>query len=389
MLSSVLIGGPALAQGEAARRVDLDASARIQYDSNVVLSDPRVSNGRGKGDFSLVPSLNANIFLPRATGDLYLNGSIGYNFYRRYSSLNRESINLTGGVDQRFANCSFNGEVQYGRSLNDLANLLVTENAQSFNNAQERRTYSADIGCGGTIGLRPSIGISRTEVRNSATLRQIADSNVTNFTGQLGYQSPTMGTVSVFGRYGNSVYLHRPLVNGQRDGTESYAAGLQLERAVGVRLNFVGSVNYTRVDPKLAGTSGFSGVGYDLTALYRGPLFNLAITGSRSAQPSQILYVAYDIRTSIGADISRKFTERLSASAGATYQRRNFQSSSAFSDTKVDGEDEQLSFNAGVAYRAARRLRFSLDASHRTRTSNLQLYKFDANRVSLTTSLSL
>lgn len=396
LLASATCAVPALAQtagGAAAgqgRQIRVMALARVQYDDNVVLNNPSLAAGQPKGDVSTAPSLDVNVFLPRATGDFYLRGNVGYNFYRRYTRLNRESIDLTGGGNQRLASCIGHAEIGYSRRLSDLGNLLAQDVAASVNNTEERRNYTADIGCGGQIGLRPSIGVSRSEVRNSTTLRKFADSNTNSVTGQLGLASPAIGTVSIFGRYSDSSYINRATPNGVgQDGLKSYAAGVQLERTVGTRLDFRGSVNYTKVDPKLAGTPGFSGMGFDLATTYRGDLFNIVIGASRSAVPSQLLFVSYNLETTARATVTRRLSERTQLQFGASFLRREFASSPLFPDAPPSGKDENLTFNAGLRYEASRRLRFSLDGTYMKRTSNIQLFGFDAKRISLTTSLSL
>lgn len=379
--------GAATNQG---RQIKVTATTRLQYDDNVVLNNPNLVAGQPKGDFSAAPALDVNLYLPRATGDLYLRGNVGYNFYRRYTRLNRESIDLIGGADQRLASCIGHAEVAYNRRLTDLSNLLAQDAAASVNNTEERRTYTADIGCGGQIGIRPSIGFTRSEVRNSTALRKFADSNANTITAQLGLASPAIGTVSIFGRYSDASYINRETPTGVgQDGLESYAGGVQLERNVGTRLNFRGSVNYTKVNPKLAGTPGFSGMGFDLSTTYNGDLFNLVVGASRNAVPSQLLFVSYNLETTVRATLSRQLSERTQLQVGASYLRREFASSPLFPSAPANGKDENATLNAGIRFEASRRLRFSLDGTYMKRTSNIQLFGFDAKRISLTTSLSL
>lgn len=394
IMSTAMAAMPAAAQlrrsAEGKRRVDVTASAQLLYDSNAVLSDPRLSGGRSGSDVSVAPALNMDIFVPRATGDVFLNGNIGYNFYRKYTQLNREQIQLTGGFDQRVSSCVGHGEVQYGRRLSDIRNLAPQETAQSINNTEEERQYSADIGCGGTIGLRPSVGFSRDEIRNSSASRQFADSVSNTVTAQLGYALPSLGVLSVFGRIGDTSYTRRPLVNGQKDGVKIRSAGVQLERSVGVRSSLTGSVNYTSVDPKLPGAQKFRGLGFNLSAAYRGDLFGLQLTGSRTIEPSRLLFASYDVTTNVRGTLSRQFTPRLSGSLSAGYERRQFRASPAFATSPLfsSRSDKLIDYSANVQYAATQRISVSLNATHSKRTSNAQLIPYDANRVSLTTSLS-
>lgn len=390
---------PALAQRTAftprpntsGRQIDVRASAMIEYNDNVVVSDPRIS-GRGDGtdDVLAAPSLDLNIVLPRATGTTYLAGSVGYRFYSKYTNLNRENISLTGGADQRLASCLVHGEIGYQSRISDLSSLYVLDSPDAFRNTEESRRYSADVGCGGPYGLRPTLGYSRTEVRNSQVTRKYADSDMDTFTAQLGLQSPSLGTISVFGRYSDSTYVHRPApAGGGEDGIKSYAAGVQLERSVSSRLNFRGSVNYTKVDPKLSGTDSFSGVGFDLSALYNADLFTVQLVGSRAAQPSVLYFVSYEIMTNLGATITHDLTPRTKLSVFANKTWRDYASSNRFVGAPISGNDNMLSLGANASYDATRRIRFVLGAGYDERTSNLRLFKYHAKRVNLTASLAL
>ncbi len=390
LLATCACATPALAQSQRGRQIDVAATVKLQYDSNVVLSDRRLSGGRPDGDASVAPSLDLDIYLPRATGDFTLSGSLGYNFYRRYTRLNRERLNLSAGVNQRvLSDCILHGEGSYSRQLSDIGDVLTTAPAASINNTQEVRDYGADIGCGAGIGFRPSIAIHRTEIRNSTPIRKLSDADTTSLTGQIGYNSPAIGTVSIFGRYSDSDYVNRPTPSGETDGTRVYSAGLQLERSIGTRLNFTGSASYTQLDPKLAGASGFKGVGFDVSAQYRGDFFQIGLTGSRSAGPSQIVFASYDVNTSVAFTLGTQITPRIGWSGGGSFRRRSFQPSPLFAGLLELGSDKTYELNTGLTYQAGRRLRFRLDGSQIRRTSNANLIDYNATRVSLTTTLSL
>lgn len=388
---------PALAQRQAftprpsgsERQISVHATGQLEYNDNVVLNDPRITSG-ARGDVIASPSLDLSIVLPRATGQLYLAGTVGYRFYRRYTNFNRENISLTGGGDQRIASCVVHGEVGYQRHLTDLSSVLVQDTAPALNNTEEARAYSADIGCGSAYGLRPALAYSRNEVRNSLAQRKFADSDTNTVTAQLGLTSPALGTVSVFGRMSDSSYIHRtvPGVSG-RDGMKSYAAGVQLERAVSSRLNFRGSVNYSKVDPKLASTPGFSGIGFDLSAVYSGDQYGVQLLASRNPQPSTLLFVGYEIVTTVSATATRKLSDRTQLSLQATKTWRELASSRLFTLAPTTGNDNTLTLFGTVNFRPNPRLNFSLGAGYNKRTSNIGLYQYRSKRINLTTSLSL
>jgi hypothetical protein len=383
---------PAEAQTQRGREIKVTASTRLQYDSDVVLNDRRiVAGGAGHDDVSASPSLNVDIYLPRATGSVYLRGELGYNFYRKFTRLSREQINLSTGFDQRvLSDCIAHGDVEYSRQLGDIGDLLTTTPiGNAYSNTTENRSVSADIGCGGAIGFRPSVAVSRSETRNSAALRKYSDANTNSVTGQLGYASPAIGVISVFGRYSDSTYVNRPTPNGKDDGVSTYAAGVQLERRVGTRLNFTGSVNYSQVDPR-SSAKGFKGLGFDLSGTYRGDVFLVTLTGGRVAEPSTLLFASYDIQTSLGLNLSTEISPRIRWNGGISYRSREYVPSPLFGNIPLLlGTEKVYTLSAGLSYQAGRRLRFLLDGSYTKRDSDLQLYNYDVKRFSLTTILSL
>ncbi|OAN66849.1 gellan polysaccharide biosynthesis protein GelF [Sphingomonas sp. TDK1] len=382
-------GGFAARPSGSTRQIDVRAAGTIEYNDNVVLSDPRISGGGTKGDVILSPTLNLNILLPRATGDVYLAGSLGYRFYTKYTGLNREFVTLTGGADQRLASCLVHGEANYNRSLTDLGNLYVQDAAGSFRNTEESRQISADVGCSAPLGLRPALAYSHSQVRNTLALRQFADSDTDSFTAQLGLPTTPIGTFSVFGRMSDSRYVRRVTPTGGRDGIKTYAAGVQFERMVGNRLNFTGSANYIKVDPKLPGTKSFSGVGYSVSGLYRGEDYSISLTGSRNAEPSVIYFVSYNITTTLSLSATKELSERLRVSVGAARTWRDFTASTLFPNALIAGHDKTSSLSATATYIPSRRLSFSLTGAYNDRSTNTQLFKYRAKRIALTTSLAL
>lgn len=388
---------PALAQRQAfqsspsgsERQVDIRATGSLEYNDNVVLNDKRITNG-ARGDVIASPSLDVTLVLPRATGQLYLTGNVGYRFYKRYTNFNREQISLTGGADQRLASCVVHGEVGYQRHLTDLSSIVIQDPTPALNNTEEARQYTADIGCGATYGLRPAVSYTRNEVRNSLSQRRYADSNTNTFTAQLGLTSPALGTVAVFGRMSDSSYIHRvlPGIPG-RDGMKSYAAGVQLERSVANRLNFSGSVNYTQVDPKLASTKGFKGVGFNVSGAYAGDQYSLQLQASRTPQPSLLLFVGYEIVTAVSANATRRLSDRIQISLQGSRTWRALASSRLLTNVPTSGNDNTSSLFAAATFRPNGRLSFVLGAGFERRTSNTQLYSYSSKRINLTTSLSL
>ncbi|MBA3896962.1 MAG: outer membrane beta-barrel protein [Sphingomonadaceae bacterium] len=384
---------PLAAHGQAARptrHVDATLSTTLQYDSNGLLSDSAVNgSGPSQSDLRATPSLNLDIYVPVGRQAVFLAGGIGYDFHTRYKRFNSERINLAGGADLSYAgNCTSHVELGYARYHTNLADIVDIGGGFTDNNREERRSFGIDAGCGGAIGLRPSIGFRREEVRNSSFFRRISNDNTDTYTTQLGYSRPALGTVSIYGSFSDGEYPNRRTATFV-DGVRIFSGGLQYERAVGTRLTARGSLGYSRVEPKAPGVPKYGGLSYSLSATYRGDRISLTALGSRSVEQSNILDISYDIDTNFSLNAEYALSPKVNLLGDARYQRRSFRSSPLIPSSLARGSDRLYDVGGGVRLFPRNRLSFTLEAEREHRDADVRLLNYNDTRVSLTATVRL
>src|SRR5687767_5378881 len=100
-----VLATPAAAQ--QARQFEVRASMGVTYDDNVARSNAVTAALRGieQEDFIYNPSVAVDIVQPFGRQAAFLRGSVGYDFYDKNDQLNRERIDLSGGVSSPLGPC--------------------------------------------------------------------------------------------------------------------------------------------------------------------------------------------------------------------------------------------------------------------------------------------
>ena len=109
LLGTAAIGSamPALAQSDTAPVSDVKFDVTAEFNSNVARSDAARAAARdlSRSDQRITPGLSVDLARNLGQTRLWLNGSAGYDFYRRNSQLNRERIGLESGIKQPVGPC--------------------------------------------------------------------------------------------------------------------------------------------------------------------------------------------------------------------------------------------------------------------------------------------
>ncbi|MEO9213187.1 MAG: hypothetical protein ABI242_08600, partial [Caulobacteraceae bacterium] len=303
------------------RVTTLDVIGQILYDSNVSggNSDLAAAKGLKPADEIFAPSVNLNIVRPVGREVVFLQASAGYDFYRVNSILNRERIDLRGGVSGRVAACNATVTGDYDRfqsNLGDLSRLAVK-------NTVDHESIGLDGSCGRPIGLAPTFSVNQNWTANSSLQQSFSNSNSTTASGGLAYRRPTFGSLSVFGQYTTTTYPNRGnLIGfpGISSGYTSWAGGLRFERRLGARIQADATLSYTSLSPDIAGTGGFKGLTYSGDITYRA---SRRLSGNldfqRGPVPSNRLNSLYSLNQSLGAAVSYEAGPRVTLRLGASY----------------------------------------------------------------------
>jgi hypothetical protein len=379
-----------------ARDISITPTVRLTYDSNVLGSrNLPLTNVRSADDVRVSPELNVAITTPVGAQSAYLSGTIGYDFYRRNTQLDRERIDLDGGLNLRTPSGRCTGGVgaAYSRGQSNIGDLIILPDESGFIdavNVQQEVVLRANIACGAAYGLAPGIGYSRQTVTNS-NFRDDQNISADTYTASLAWRGARAGTITLAGSYRDGRYPNRVLLNGDEDGIEVYSGTVTYDRDIGTRYGGTISAGYTKVKPRAPGVADFNGLTYAaaIRALLTDRLStNLSV--SRDAQQSNLLALSYSINTTYAFTGVYQFSERLSAPFGVSYQRRRFETGPDIPGAILAGRSDNLySANVGLNFRPRPRLNLGISGMYTRRESNTALLDYNSKQVSVFAGITL
>lgn len=379
-----LMATPALAQ--EARKLDIKLTAKALHDDNVARSNEARAALRGveREDTIYSPALSIDIVTPVGRQALFLNGSAGYDFYQKNDQLNRENINIAGGANTKFGPCASVFSAAYQRHQSDLRDLTLNTVAE---NAETTTSLLADGRCVSPVGLGVIGSVSQSWGDNSA--QQRVQSNHESTSGSLGvlYSRPTLGDVSLVGRYSKVEYPDRMITVGgvnERDGYENYSGVLNYTRRLGARLQGSVSAGYTKVEPKAATTPQFDGTTYGADITYRsGNRLDAAIALSRAAEPSNQINTTYTVTDSYSLTVGYSLGSRIKLGAGGTYRESDYKRASTAALAAITHEEIKSVFG-NVRVNVGRRLGVVFEATQEERDADIFGADYTSNRVGVT-----
>lgn len=373
-------------------RTEIRVSATDAYEDNALrlgAAQP-VPVGFVRNDFRFTPTLDLHIVRLIGQQSAFVSASLGYDFYRRNTLLNRERFKVTGGGDLRFGgNCSQHIQGSVSRQQSDLRDFTRT---LRLANAEQRIAAGAALSCGGGLGLKGGLTYDYETVSNDQPLRQISNYNANTFGASFGYVSPVLGEIAVFGSYRLGRYPQRRALAGlgQSDGVDVFNTGLRFSRSIGARLRGTVSMGFSKVNPKLAATPGFSGASYsaDLTWTANDRL-RTKIDIGRSVSQSNLLDVSYSIDDSYAISNSFALNQAMTATFGGSILKRRFRDSPILGPNGIGRGDRVGQFSGGFDYHPPGRIGFLVDFTRGRRSAAVQQfgYKYATARISLRVSI--
>jgi hypothetical protein len=357
-----LAAAPAAAQvapGPTARTTEVKLAVEGLYDTNVARGRSTVEHSLHKSDEILKPAVAFTLARSFGREFAYIDGSVGYDFYKYNTILNRARINVGSGVSAPIARCKALLTGAYSRFQSDLETLPLV----IIQNVEDRETVGLDGDCTKEIGFAPVLTVTQNWTSNSADARLFSDHATFSGTAAMGYSRPSLGSVSAYGRYEVTEFPHRQvlLLDGTtlEDGYTDYIGGIRFVHRLGTRIQGEASVSYTSLQPHLPGVAGFNGVTYSFDVTYR-PTGRIVIGGqfSKDARPSNRTGSSFFIDTTYAGDVSYRINPRMELSGNVSRSDRNYGGPGAPVPT-VDLTSESV-LRAGGALRVDLGKRFSL-----------------------------
>lgn len=368
------------AQARSGRPVVITAGASLWHDSNVARGGLQRAATRGlsRSDERFNPNVAVSINKPFGRNLATLEGSLGYEFYRRNTVLNRERIAVTGAFQGNLSACTFTVSPTFSRRQSDLGEVVILDvpGTQAVKNTETVQSYTGRAQCGRSNGLRPFGAIERGIQDNSNVLRSRQDNRRMRYSGGVGYARPTLGELTLLAAQEEVTYPRRVLASGGRDRYKLFEAGGRFERQIGGSLRGSAQLTYATVDVDRPGAEEFSGLNYivGLTATFADRLQIEAGLG-RSVQPALQSDATYRIQNQSNVRATFVASERLSASAGAAFSSRKYEGEGSALGPPITS-DRRSTYSGSLVYRLSDRMRFSGDVRYENRRAPGSFYDF-------------
>ena len=392
---------PALANaqslGGSNRPLTFGAQVVTSYESNPARGSASAAAIRGLQDDEIIvsPSLTVNYSHNVGLQGLSLSGVFGYDDHTKNSRLNAEHIDFTAAASRAVgARCSVNGAVTVNRAQSSLEDVSVAVSKDIVT------TYNLSAGenCATATGLTESVQVTRSASHNSDA--SLVDFNTTGVSGSVGYANDVIGNVGLQVTYNKTDYVDIPTLSiGTPNGVEATSFGVTLSRPLGARLSGNAAIAYTvshqdsRPDQLVETKSSYSGLTASAGLDYLvSPRLRLAAQLSRNVTGSAYQNVGYAIDTDAALTAHYTVSSRISANLGGSWSRnsnRGVVEVVPLATLATPDRQDTAAVFGGVSVQVGRRSAVALDLRHEKGSSDLNLYDYSDNRVSLTLSSSL
>ena len=381
-LGSAIISSSAAAQ--EGRRLDFGLNARVEHHTNVTRTTKEQATLRGLSlaDTIFLPTASVDLQLPIGRQEVFLNGVAGYAFYDKNTKLDREHIDLTGGVRGVVGPCAVTLGGGYARGVNQIEDPTLIANVE---NVQERKRVNVDAACqrGSALGLVASA--SKEWTNNDLPFLTISDSELTSMMLGVSYSRPTLGTFTVFANTDRTEYPRR-LID---DGYDLYGLGLTYERQLGARIQGSVTVAYNRVELRNMlpeNSDEVETTSYAANLSYRASN-RLRLEGSfdRSVTPASGFGRTYDLTNSYLLSGVYDLGSRITISAGGGRVERDSRGAFAGPFIQLTNSTTDTLYGS-LTYKQSERLFFELGVGRDERSTNAPQFDYTNERVSLSVS---
>lgn len=376
-------------------RIDITLGAISGVDSNILrtsaeraaIDDIVAGDFDVQDTFFVQPQVKVDISRRFGRQRAFVQGTLGYAFHDRNRFLDREDINVAGGVDIKIAGqCNLTPVASIYSTQSETADLPADRA-----NRVRILDYSAEFSCPRPAGLYPRVSAQFADTDNSS--RDERDQELIAGEAAIGYAIPSFARLELYYGHLEVNRDRRPDIDGNlTDPSISRdAVGLRMLRTVGTRFDIDARLEYQSIDAASPRLREYDGLGATVTLTYQ-PVdrLTLKLTGDRGARFNENTGSSYFVATSGG--LSGRFTLSRRTSFGATvrYAVRDFVNEDrAFFLLGPRIKDRQFTGSVDAAYRLNRKIDLTLEGRYRSRNAVNPLYDFDSLRVTVGLSIAL
>ena len=374
--------------GTGAQLFKLDVLGKIQYDSNVARGNVVVDTARAlhKDDVLYEPTVQVNLNKQINREDLFLTGSVGYDWHQYNKQLDSNRINLLGGGIARLGSCSGTLTLGYAEAQTDLSTLPLTVTK----NVSTTESVGGQLRCtAGKIGAFVTTNASSNN-NNSSAAAGLINSNSVSVNSGVTYQNKLVGIVSAFGGYSSSSYDN---TSGAAvlaaTGFRTYSGGLSIERPIGARLKGSAQVSYEKSESRGgAAPIKVTGLGAQGSLDYRvNSRINASLQFAREVQPTIQLGSTFTIVDDLQLNVRYKLSSRLSVGGGGELHQIDYRGVTTALPNLITSDKTDALF-ANIGLKIGRSGNLVLDGRWEHRNTNLTIFDYTDYRVGITASQS-
>ena len=345
------------------------AGIDILYDDNVYRVDDRIEDPTD--DIIVTPWTELTYGKPIGRHDLFLRGRVGYDRFISEGQRSKLRLDTEAKAVIRFgATCSITPLASYRQQRADYGDLnQQTENLQRFT------TLGADLGCE-RPGFFPVAAYRRDLTRNDDAF-DYADQTSDSYTAGVGYNMPSLGTLTVFYERVNSDRKKLGIEN----RTNSY--GVRFRREVSPITQLDAEVRLLDVSSDSSAVGSYDGLGWDIS-ISTGvvPRLKLTATTERSIVNDSLIASGFAIRTRHRLEGEFAISELTSAGLYGELERRRFRQDAALRPFSITADRNQR-FGAMLKRRLSDRFDLSLDAQRYKRRTDTDVAEYSGTQVTL------
>jgi hypothetical protein len=378
---ALLYGGAAIAQttGGSTKRLSGAVSATASYSSNVAGGGAEVAAVRGvtPGDVIYTGLVSGSFQLPAARETFFVNGSVGVHRHAQNSNLDGEDIDVSSGLSGRAGPCGVSVVGNFARAQTAPGDLLVAVT----NNISETATANGALNCAAGPIVAGLTGSLSKVTNNSAGLVGTTSKSVG---ASLGYGNANFGVLSVTASYFESGFAQSPLPGQPAPSApKQYGVGLSYGRKLGLRLNGSAAVSVVHVDS--AGQIS-QGIDANVALSYRlSERASLNLGYSRGVEASQVVGATSAATQALNLSGTYSLSQRIGVHANVSGGTSKSEGGVALRPLAIR-ENRNLSESVGISLKVGRSIAASLDATHSSRTADVNAFNFSSNGVSISIS---
>ncbi|WP_325232165.1 hypothetical protein [Sphingobium sp.] len=348
---------------------NLTAGLDLLYDDNVYRVDDAVADP--KSDLIVTPSIEARFGRPVGRHDILFRAKLGYDRFLSEQQRSKLRVDTEAKADLRFgATCVVTPRAAYRQQRADYGDLnTATENLQRFT------SFGAKLSCE-RPGLFPVAAYSHDLTRNADQF-DYADQTSDSFMGGIGYNKPSLGTITA--------YYAR--VDSKRDtlGIENRinSWGLRFQRSVSPLTQIDADLRWLDVDSDSAAVGSYDGLGWKVSLSTNAvPRLKLTATTERSIVNDSLIAAGFAIETAYRVQGDFAISELTSAGLYAEWERRKFRQDAALRPFTINADRNQR-LGGVLSRKLSDRVALTLDAQHYRRRTDTDISQFSGTQVTL------